>query len=349
MPKLPDIAAGFRMLREVDLNAISKQAESPLHIAVIGAAGAGKSTLIRQLLSGPSIADTAFSSPLIEYRLNNDIALQPHTVMILVIDATEMRHTLEQQFLSQKSTKLPLIVCYNKADLVADPQTLSNKLALRPDVRAIAISAIDRKSVEQKLVPQLMRIYRKREVLLARHLPMCRETVARKLINDTCFINATYSLSTGLAEINPILDLPLNIADIVVLTKNQALMSYKIALAMGLPSDWRQTIPKLATVVGGAFLWRQTARQLVGLIPAYGIIPKVAVSYAGTYAVGQAIYYWCANGDKLKPDALKSVYATALKQGHDIARSLIAKSKAARQQMSNKFGNLLLPSLYREW
>jgi len=159
---------------------------------------------------------------------------------------------------------------------------------------------------------------------------MLREPMCRKLIDDTSFINGAYSLTTGLAEINPVLDIPLNVADMAVLTKNQALMAYKIALAMGLPSDWRETIPKLATVVGSAFLWRQAARQLIGLIPAYGIIPKVGVSYAGTYAVGEAIYQWCVNGEKLKPEVLKSLYAKALERGRQAAKTLVAKRNAAR-------------------
>jgi uncharacterized protein (DUF697 family) len=162
-------------------------------------------------------------------------------------------------------------------------------------------------------------------VWLARRLPMLREPVCRRLIDDTSFINGAYSLTTGLAEINPVIDVPLNMADLVVLTKNQALMAYKIALAMGLPSDWRETIPKLATVVGGAFLWRQLARQLIGLIPAYGIVPKIAVAYAGTFAVGQAIHQWCVNGEKLRPDALKLLYTEALERGRAAAQALMEK------------------------
>lgn len=118
--------------------------------------------------------------------------------------------------------------------------------------------------------------------------------------------------------------MPLNLADIVVLTKNQALMAYKISLAMGMMADWKETVPKLATVVGSAFLWRQAARSLVGLIPAWGIIPKVAIAYAGTYAVGEAIYHWCGSGEKIKDNMLKPLYRAALQRGRDTARLLLA-------------------------
>ena len=53
MPNLPDLSSGFKTLREMDLNAIRELAESPLHVAVIGETGVGKSTLIGQLLAGP--------------------------------------------------------------------------------------------------------------------------------------------------------------------------------------------------------------------------------------------------------------------------------------------------------
>ena len=176
----------------------------------------------------------------------------------------------------------------------------------------------------------MMRFYKGREIVLARHLPMLREPVSRKLIEDTSFVNAAYSLTTGLAAINIFLAIPLNVADMVVLTKNQALMAYKIALAFDLPSDWRQTIPKLSAVVGVGFLWRTIARQLVGLVPVIGVVPKVAVAYAGTYAIGQALYRWCANNEKVSPQAFRALYSRALLRGQEVARSITSRSNNPR-------------------
>jgi uncharacterized protein (DUF697 family) len=160
---------------------------------------------------------------------------------------------------------------------------------------------------------------------------MLREPVSRQLVDETSLINASYSLATGLAQMSLVLTAPLSVADTVVLTKNQAMMAYKIALACGLPADWRQTIPKLAAVIGTAFLWRQIARQLIGLLPVIGIVPKVAVSYAGTYAIGQGIYQWCANGISVNPGALKSVYIRALENGRKVARTIIARRRLAKR------------------
>jgi uncharacterized protein (DUF697 family) len=346
MPNLPDLASGFKTLREMDLNAIREQAESPLHIAVVGGASVGKSTLIGQLLAGPRQHEPPGVPPVTEHRLDANVVLQPYSSVLLMLDATQPEHPHEQQFMDKlPARRLPVVVCYNKSDLVADSQAVLNEAMRWPGAEVVAIAAPDRNSLLRGLAPAMLRAHRGREVLLARRLPMLREPVSRKLIDDTSFINGAYSLTTGLAEVNPVLDIPLNVADMAVLTKNQALMAYKVALAMGLPSDWRETIPKLATVVGSAFLWRQLARQLIGLIPAYGIIPKVAVSYAGTYVVGQAIYQWCANGEKLRPETLKALYTEALERGRETARSILAKRQAAQLQAPPPRRRLFAPAL----
>jgi len=345
MPNLPDLAGGFKTLREVDLNAIRSQAEWPLHVAVVGDAGVGKSTLIGQLLAGPRPTDPPGLPPVSEHRLDEDFVLQPYSVVLLMLDATQAEHPRERGLFDKLLPhKPPIVICYNKSDLAQNPQAVLNEALRWSGAEVVAIAAHDRDSLLRGLVPAILRANRGREVLLARRLPMLREPVCRKLIDDTCFINGAYSLTTGLAEINLVLDLPLNVADFVVLTKNQALMAYKIALAMGLPSDWRETVPKLATVVGSAFVWRQLARQLIGLIPAYGIIPKIAVAYAGTYAVGQAIYQWCANGEKLKPETLKTLYTEALERGREVARSLVAKRNAKQLESPPKRRGLFAPA-----
>jgi uncharacterized protein (DUF697 family) len=229
-----------------------------------------------------------------------------------------------------KRDKIPVVACYSRSDLPQDGKSLPLNLQGWQDAEVVAVNPGDRQSLSRALAPAMLRACPGREVQLGRNLPMLREAVCRKLIDDTCLVNSTYSLTTGLAEINIFLDVPLNIADIIILTKNQALMSYKISLAMGLTADWKQTVPKMTAVVGSAFLWRQLARMLVGLIPAFGVIPKIVVAYAGTYTVGQAIYQWCANGEKLKPQNLRAIYLSALKRGRETAQTIIARRRALR-------------------
>ena len=332
MPRLPDLASGFKTLREVDLKAIRNQAEEPFHIAIVGNAGAGKSTLIDQLFTGPGTTEPALLRPISEHQLNQEIFVQAYSLVILLLDASQSSHLTERPILDKlRSYHVPIIICYNKIDLTQNIQDVSDYALRWLGSEMVALSANDRETVSQKLVPVLMRIYKGREIVLARHLPMLREPVSRKLIEDTCFINAAYCLASGLAEMNILLTVPFNVADMVVLTKNQGLMAYKLALAFDLPSNWRQTIPKLTTVVGTGFLWRTIARQLVGLVPVIGVVPKVAVAYAGTYAIGQAIYRWCANNEKVSPQILRIMYPKALERGREVALSMVSRPRNNRQ------------------
>ncbi len=331
MPKWPDLAAGFKLLREVDLNAIRRQAESPFHLAVLGGEGAGKSTLISQLLTGPRSQGSGLMPQVREYGLDGEMPVSACTLAILMIGDHADDYAREKEVFKQlRQDKIPVVVCFSRSNLPQDGKVMPIITQGWQGAETVAINPGDRESLARVLAPAMLRACPGREVQLARNLPMLREAVSRKLIDDTCLVNSTYSLATGLAEINIFLDLPLNMADIVVLTKNQAIMAYKISLAMGLTADWKETVPKMTAVVGSAFLWRQAARLLVGLIPAYGVVPKIAVAYAGTYTVGQAIYQWCANGEKLKSENLRALYLSALKHGRETAQAVIARRKALR-------------------
>ena len=87
-------------------------------------------------------------------------------------------------------------------------------------------------------------------------------TSSSRTISGVSFTNATYALASGLPEQIPILSVPFAAADIIVLTKNQAILVYRLALAYGAPPDFQDRIREVIPVVGGAFLWRQAARSL---------------------------------------------------------------------------------------
>ncbi|MBN1375343.1 MAG: hypothetical protein JXA01_04235 [Dehalococcoidia bacterium] len=337
MPKLPDLVSGFKMLKEVDLNAVRSQAEAPLYIMVIGEAGSGKTALIEQLMTGPLQDEPSGLPPITIHRPESVLQFPEGALALLLLDARKADHQNEREVFDRLiAAGVPTVVCYNKVDL-ASGEIVTLNSAIWAGAGTAIITATDRDTLIRELVPSIMRVCKGCDVQLARHLPLLRETVAQKLIVDTCFINATYSLGTGLAELVPVLNLPLNLADIMILTKNQALMAYTITLAMGMKGEWRDTMPKLAAVVGSAFLWRQMARYLTGLIPLIGIAPKVVISYAGTYVIGEAVYQWCANGDKLSAEELKGLYAEALEQGSEAARVLIKKGDVAQHQAAEKF------------
>jgi uncharacterized protein (DUF697 family) len=140
---------------------------------------------------------------------------------------------------------------------------------------------------------------------LGRRLPPLRDPLFDALVEDAARANAIYALGTGVAETLPLLSLPLNLADIVALTKNQIVMAYRIALAAGRRGTIRAVLGQTLGVIGSGFMLRQLARQLIGLVPVVGIAPKVAVAYAGTWAVGRAVAAWAGGGAELTKSSVK--------------------------------------------
>lgn len=206
--------------------------------------------------------------------------------------------------------------------------TIAGRVSSMPwsDGRIAFGSALDLDSLATDFVPRVLNALPNDHLALARRYPLFRFAVARELIADTSLANATYALGTGLAEVIPALDIPFNVADVVILTKNQALMVYKLGLALGLSTRWQDHVAQLGGVVGAGFLWRQVARQLVGLIPVWGIVPKVAVAYAGTQAVGEAILYWYRTGNKISAKGMRDVYGDALARGRQVAQNLLSRA-----------------------
>jgi hypothetical protein len=82
-------------------------------------------------------------------------------------------------------------------------------------------------------------------------------------------------------------------------------------------------------VLGGGLLFRQLARQLVGLVPVLGIVPKVAVAYGGTWAIGRAVALWATEGRKLSSGGLKELSREGLARGREVARRMKRTPPAA--------------------
>jgi uncharacterized protein (DUF697 family) len=90
-------------------------------------------------------------------------------------------------------------------------------------------------------------------------------------------------------------------ADFIVLTKNQVMMLYKLAAVFGRDlRDQRAILQDVLPVVGAGLFWRTAARQAATWLPfAAGTIPKLAIAYVGTMAVGRAAEFYYRTG--LKP------------------------------------------------
>ena len=191
-----------------------------------------------------------------------------------------------------------------------------------PDWSGRAVAKVASALIE--IVPGTLRLP------LARRLPPLRLAAFNLLIQETAQVNASYSFTTGLGETIPGLGFVLGAGDAIVLTKNQLMMAYKIALVSGKTGTPQQLLGEIVGVLGGGFLFRQLARQMSGLIPVFGIVPKVAVSYAGTWAIGRAVVLWATEGQRITPDLMARFYRDALGHGRQAARRIADNARRPR-------------------
>jgi uncharacterized protein (DUF697 family) len=343
MAGIRDFASIWKNVREVDLRPIREAALKMVHITIVGRPGSGRHTLAEQLRMDPAKPGMHQPTPIKVLDLHEVDPLPPSELLILVLDATQSDFTLEGEAAKKlgKSGQ-PVLVFVNKMDLASKGQVLRDWIDWPID-RLVYGSATQSASLTKQFVPAVMELLADYHLSLARHYPLFRVTIAQHLINDTSFSNAAYAFSTGLAEIVPALGVPLNLTDMVVLTKAQAFLVYRLGLAVGYSTEWRDYIAEFSSVIGSGFLLRQVARQLVGLIPVWGIVPKVGVSYAGTYVVGNAVLKWYLTGKHLTPEQMRALYRQAFEQGKTFARVIVSKAPRPRLPFGRKARQLSAP------
>lgn len=147
--------------------------------------------------------------------------------------------------------------------------------------------------------------------------------VRRPLSTDAVHATAVENAAVGLLPIIPGADMP-------IMTLNQAKMLLQIAAAYGQPLGVER-VKELAAVVGGAFLFRNIARSVAGVVPVVGWAVRAAVGFAGTEAMGRAaIEYFEAGGDIV---GFASVVQTARDEAVDAA-SRAAKTPAGQKAIA---------------
>jgi len=173
------------------------------------------------------------------------------------------------------------------------------------------------------------------ELALARSFPIFRTRVAQRIINATALTNAQFTLITGIAAAFPLLSflLPINsLSDIMILTKNQIMMTLRLAAAYGLEVDYKSRMKEVAPILANAFGWRAIARELVGAVPIVGVLAKPAISYAGTVTVGKAAQFYYQTGENISAAQLRRIYKDAYAVSREKLRALSANVRSKRRQ-----------------
>ena len=313
----------FDLVREVDLGAIKREAEGRFNLQL-----GGDPALAAQLAA--ALSATLGRSGVHPYVSVQDIQVQDISVQDKGVRSAlppDLRVVVQRGFAgSEPLSVVPtLVVC------VADEAARDVGAELtRPGEAARVVVTDLTADLEHVLVPEILRaLPRHLHLAVARQLPVFRPAVIRSFIEETSRTNAVYAASTGVAEIVPVLNVPLNVADTVVLGKNQLVMAYKVALAAGKTGKPQELMGEIIGVLGGGLLFRQVARGLVGLIPVWGWLPKVAVAYAGTQVIGTATALWALEGRTVTARDLRGLYDSALGRGRTLAGQLLRRNQDA--------------------
>lgn len=330
VPSWSDFGNIWTTLREIDVSAIRDEAERPVTIAAIGHSSA-LAEIERLLIGGgeryPAEGLTPLASIAIEQAPASESITSAADLLIVALDGqTTLSQSEADAFRQVRLPAAPtLTVLVGGAGQTADALALPRTLAARSStlIDPQSLDAADRlaTAVLQQLPAEL-------HLAAARRLPGLRAAYSRDLVGSVSFTNASYSLATGIPEMLPILNIPFAAADIIVLTKNQALLVYRLALAHGAPPDFQARVAEVLPVIGGAFLWRQLARGLVGLIPVWGLVPKIAIAYAGTYTVGIVAWRWYASGELVSTEQIRRISKEALAIGQKRAAEIVERAKA---------------------
>lgn len=316
----------WKNVREVDLRPIRQEALVETDIAVAGEEGSGRRALARQLRMDPKREDVETHTPVVIGGLQEvDRYLEADLIVIMV--KPNVGDVQRWQRLAKDLTNAgkKVVVFRNISGASVDASTLD--LPATWEAAHVFTGTVEQhEALFEGFVNPILDILPDLHLSLGRRFPLFRVPIAHRLINDTSFSNAAYAVSTSLAEMVPALGLPINIADVVVLTKAQAFLVYRLGLVVGFSTRWQDYVAEFGSVIGGGFMWRQLARSLVGMIPIVGMIPKVAVAYAGTYVVGHVVLRWYMTGRHVSPRQIRQMYRDAFIQGKAVARNLLDKT-----------------------
>jgi uncharacterized protein (DUF697 family) len=331
MPNPLKLASLWRVIKDLDLEGLRRAARGRFTLAAVSETGEDAARL-RQLLTGPDVAphpwitvatpsalDTLPTAPMAGILVTRDVDLSPGLKLA------------GNRFATSGTPVLTVVV----------GDTSRTAKVLRPGEQSrVAVDALDEAAIDPIATALVLMLSDDQQVALGAHFPPLRPVIFTRIIERTARANASFALTTGLAETIPLLTAPLNLGDMVVLTKNQLMMCYRLALAAGRDEEPKAMMTEIIGVLGSGVLFRQAARQLVGLIPIAGILPKVAISYAGTYAVGKAMVAWTTEGKQVTVDTVASYSRDGLVKGRALAEHLVEEAGTTSGRVVRRFERL---------
>jgi uncharacterized protein (DUF697 family) len=292
-----NIAQFWRLTRELDVQGLRDSFERPVSVRVLGSDPEVARRVARLIEPDPTANEVTYDVLGASSRAFADLHVIALSGEPLEPDARRMLSDLSV-------SEIPMVLVQSEA--------AAGMLVLGvPHERVITLSQIEGDDeVRERLFKALVQAAPEVMLSAGRRHPLLREPVAEHLIRDAARVNAQFAAVSSLPANLPLVGgLVGDVADMLVLTKNQVLLVFKLAglygrdLALG-----RQLLVEILPIVGGAFFWRSAARALVGLLPSLlGLVPKTLVAYSGTYVVGQMARYYYHYGDRPPPEMVREL------------------------------------------
>jgi len=328
---LQNIGQFWQLTRELDVRALRADFERPISLSILGSdpqVAAQVAELIGKDAPRSTLADhdpgTALRvGTLGEWAAASHGRVAPDVIVVALgptLDPVARRAIAD---ISRSDTPL----------LVVQPGGPNAVVVLGiPEERVVALpSGDDAEAARHALATALARTAPAAALPLARRYPPLRDVVADGLIRDAARANAQFAALSNLPAMLPLVGgIVGDIADAIVLTKNQALLLLKLAGLYGRDLRLgRRLLVEVLPIVGGAFFWRSTARALVGLLPpVLGVVPKTVVAYTGTYVVGAMARYYYQHGEAPPPEVMARLRAEALR----LARGPLGRLKGGGEK-----------------
>ena len=301
-------------LREINPHDVREELERPFRIGFFSRSDADSRALARAL-----VGEDASERPTSGLSFNDaDIAAVASAgaldLAFLLLDASEPDWSRERGLDGRlASLGCPVFLVLTHADRLSVPAqglaAMRRQFPGHPPELIVVVDPSNAEATRRRLLGPVLDTVPNIRLALGRRFPIVRSTVADQLIRETSRVNAQTALIASLPALVPVLGFFLGgMADILILTKNQAMLVFKLAALYGRDLDHRLKILKeIAPVIGGAFVWRTMARTAVGMAPApIAALPKASIGYFGTYVVGQSARYYYERGDRPPPEALNA-------------------------------------------
>ncbi|NLE22980.1 MAG: hypothetical protein GX624_09405 [Actinobacteria bacterium] len=329
--KWSDFGSIWKTIREVDIAAIRTEAGHDVLVACVGDREALR-RMYDLLQLGPDQYPTPWSAlglvPLDQVTTRERLIGEADLLIValhaeVTLDAAELAGLARLEALSPRRRLLVL---------VGEPPASARSVLRRLDRGSTLVLRPRAADARDRLAAAVLdALPAGRRLAAARRLPGLRPHYAHRLTNEVSLSNGAFVVASGLPSLVPVLGIPIAAADTLVLTKNQALMVYRLALAFGAPPEFQKRMLEITPVIGAAVMWRQVAGGLVGLIPGYGIVPKTVVAFAGTWITGRAAELYYGTGLVSKDD-LRRFSEEAVSRARAAAGEMARRARAARDR-----------------